>query len=183
RGGSQHFQVFLGPTRVDSVKVDIAVRRTLAGAPETRSLTSAVDLPWPIDWPTVRLYPLIDHIADKICALYERHPNGTSIRYRDLADLLLISQQEEVSGQATYQALHQEADHRRQRGIDLILPKSFEAPGSDWHDNYPNVAALVIGLQGCRTFPEAAQAADTFLTPLLNGSVQGNWNPVNAAWL
>ncbi|MGW7674707.1 nucleotidyl transferase AbiEii/AbiGii toxin family protein, partial [Streptomyces sp. NPDC054775] len=31
RGGSQHFQVFLGPTRVDSVKVDIAVRRTLAG--------------------------------------------------------------------------------------------------------------------------------------------------------
>jgi hypothetical protein len=33
RGGSQYFQVYLGPSRVDGVKVDIAVRRTLVGTP------------------------------------------------------------------------------------------------------------------------------------------------------
>ncbi|MFJ3825976.1 nucleotidyl transferase AbiEii/AbiGii toxin family protein [Streptomyces nodosus] len=182
RGGSQYFEVYLGPTRVDSVKVDITVRRSLAGAPETLRLASAVDLPWPIDWPTVRLYPLIDHIADKICALYERHGDGSSSRYRDLADLLLISQQEAVDGPTAYQAVHQEAELRRQRGIDLTLPKNFEAPGAAWHDHYPTAAALVIGLQGCRTFPEAAHAAEVFLNPLLDGSVRGNWDPSKCTW-
>jgi Domain of unknown function (DUF1814). len=182
RGGSQHFQVFLGPTHVDNVKVDITVRRSLTGTPEVRPLASAVDLPWPIDWPTVRLYPLIDHIADKICALYERHGDGGSSRYRDLADLLLISQQETVDGATAYQAVHQEAELRRQRGLDLVLPKSFEAPGTSWPKYYPAAAALVIGLQGCRTFPEAAEAAEVFLNPLLDGSVRGNWDPAKGAW-
>lgn len=182
RGGSQHFQVFLGPTRVDGVKVDIAVRRTLTGVPEMTPLVSAVDLPWPVDWPTVRLYPLIDHIADKVCALYERHGVGASSRYRDLADLLLISQQEEVNGPAVYQAIHQEAAQRRQRGTDVTLPRSFEPPGPDWHDKYPSAAALVLGLQGCRTFSEASQAAKAFLDPLLDATVTGNWNPASATW-
>ncbi|MBD9704123.1 nucleotidyl transferase AbiEii/AbiGii toxin family protein [Streptomyces caniscabiei] len=182
RGGSQHFQVFLGPTRVDGVKVDIAVRRTLTGAPETTPLVSAVDLPWPVDWPVVRLYPLIDHIADKVCALYERHPQGTSSRYRDLADLLLISQREKINGAAACQAIHQEAEQRRQGGIDVTLPRSFEVPGPDWHDKYPSAAALVLGLQGCRTLPEAVQAAQTFLDPLLDSTVAGDWDPARAAW-
>ncbi|MET9116643.1 nucleotidyl transferase AbiEii/AbiGii toxin family protein [Streptomyces longwoodensis] len=182
RGGSQHFEVFLGPTRVDRVKVDITVRRALAGTPEIVPLASAVDLPWPVDWPTVRLYPLIDHIADKICALYERHGDEGSSRYRDLADLLLISQQEKVDGSIAYQALHQEAELRRQRGIDLKLPKNFQVPGTAWHDRYPAAAALVVGLQGCRTFSQAAEAAEVFLNPLLDGSVRGNWDPSEGAW-
>jgi Nucleotidyl transferase AbiEii toxin, Type IV TA system len=182
RAGSQHFDVYLGPTRVDGVKVDIAVRRTLAGSPETVPLTSAVDLPWPVDWPTVRLYPLIDHIADKVCALYERHGEGTSNRYRDLADILLISQQEKINGTAAHRALHQEAEQRRQRGTDLTLPPSFEAPGADWHDKYPSAAALVLGLRDCRTLPEAARAAQGFLNPLLDGTATGDWDPASAVW-
>ncbi|MEU6540791.1 nucleotidyl transferase AbiEii/AbiGii toxin family protein [Streptomyces sp. NPDC047000] len=182
RGGSQYFEVYLGPSRVDSVKVDITVRRSLAGTPETLPLAPVVDLLWPIDWPVVRLYPLIDHIADKICALYERHGDESSSRYRDLADLLLISQQETVDGPTAYQAVHQEAELRRQRGIDLTLPRNFEAPGAAWHDHYPAAAALVIGLQGCRTFPEAGQAAEIFLNPLLDGSVRGNWDPLKGTW-
>jgi hypothetical protein len=43
-------------------------------------------------WPDVRLYPLADHVADKVCAMYEWHNGNASGRYRDLADLLLISQ-------------------------------------------------------------------------------------------
>ncbi|MFE5402970.1 hypothetical protein ACFQ9Z_16765 [Streptomyces sp. NPDC056580] len=109
--------------------------------------------------------------------MYERHGDEGSSRYRDLADLLLISQQETVDGPTVYQAVHQEAELRRQRGVDLDLPKNFEAPGAAWPRYYPAAAALVIGLQGCRTFPEAAQAAETFFNPLLDGSVRGNWDP------
>jgi hypothetical protein len=39
-----------------------------------------------------RAYPLADHVADKACAIFERHgPTGTpSTRYKDLVDLVAI---------------------------------------------------------------------------------------------
>ncbi|MEU3098820.1 nucleotidyl transferase AbiEii/AbiGii toxin family protein, partial [Streptomyces sp. NPDC006967] len=185
RGGAQHFHVFLGTRRVDSLKVDLVVGRTLAGVPETRTLQSAVDIAWPVDWPQVRLYPVIDHIADKICAMYERRGKDGehgSNRYRDLADLLLISQQEAVPGQAVGQALHREAERRRSLGTRVVLPASFEAPGPDWHDKYPLQAAVVLGLQGCGSFAEAATAAAAFIDPMLSGTAHGTWNPHQKTW-
>ncbi|MEU7723077.1 hypothetical protein [Streptomyces tibetensis] len=56
---------------------------------------------------------------------------------------------------------------------------------------HPRLAAAVaaalftgasLGLQGCRTFPEAAHAAEIFLNPLLDGSVRGNWDPSTGTW-
>jgi predicted nucleotidyltransferase component of viral defense system len=185
RGSAQHFKVFCGTAEVASIKVDLVVGRTLSGTPEVRTLKSAVDIEWPVNWPDVRLYPVIDHIADKICAMYERHGDNAqfgSNRYRDLADLLLISQQETIPGQAGTQALHREAERRRRSGTSIVLPTAFEAPGSDWHDGYPKQAALVIGLQGCATYAAAAQAAAAFINPMLDQSAQGNWNPHDATW-
>ncbi|MBI0316875.1 nucleotidyl transferase AbiEii/AbiGii toxin family protein [Streptomyces javensis] len=185
RGGAQSFAVYLGARKAADIKVDLVVGRTLAGRPETRTLKSAVDLEWPVDWPQVRLYPVIDHVADKICAMYERHgPKGQhgSNRYRDLADLLLITQQETIEGQEAHQALHREADRRRALGLSVALPEAFESPGPDWPTRYPEQASLVLGLVGCHTFPEAAQAAASFVDPLFDGSVRGTWNPQVAAW-
>jgi hypothetical protein len=181
RGGAQYFKVSCGTAHVADIKVDLVVGRTLSGTPETRPLKSAVD----IEWPDVRLYPVIDHVADKICAMYERHGDNAqfgSSRYRDLADLLLISQQEAVPGQAVTQALHGEAERRRQNGTTLVLPTAFEAPGPDWHDGYPKQAALVVGLRGCGTYAEAAQAAAAFINPMLNQTAQGTWNPDDSVW-
>jgi hypothetical protein len=185
RGGAQHFEVYLGSSKVDGFKVDLVVGRTLSGTPEIRTLKSAVDLAWPVDWPDVTLYPVIDHVADKICAMYERHGAARlgSSRYRDLADLLLISQQETLPATATHQALHREAARRRDNGMLLTLPAAFEAPGSDWHDGYPAQAALVLGLQGCRSYAEAATTAAVFLNPLPDGTAGGAWNPNQAAWV
>ncbi|WP_326793432.1 hypothetical protein OHA79_44635 (plasmid) [Streptomyces sp. NBC_00841] len=105
-----------------------------------------------------------------------------SNRYRDLADLLLITQQETVEGRHVHEALHREADRRRGLGTTVRLPDTFESPGPDWPDNYPNQAALVLGLQGCRTFAEAGKAAEVFLNPLFDGSVAGTWNPQYGSW-
>ncbi|MFG2815637.1 nucleotidyl transferase AbiEii/AbiGii toxin family protein [Streptomyces sp. NPDC048410] len=184
RGGAQYFRVFLGTALVDTIKVDLVVGRTLSDVPEVRTLKSAVDIEWPVDWPEVRLYPVIDHIADKICAMYERHGQKGefgSNRYRDLADVLLISQQEAVPARVT-QTLHREAERRRVNGTQVILPASFEAPGPDWHGGYPKQAALVVGLQGCRTYGEAAKAAALFIDPMLDRTARGTWNPLSATW-
>jgi hypothetical protein len=185
RGGAQYFKVFLGPTQAAHIKVDLVVGRTLAGVPETRALKSAVDIEWPVDWPQVRLYPVIDHVADKICAMYERHGDGgkySSSRYRDLADLLLISQQEIIDGPGAQRALLREAERRNATGTSVILPQTFQIPSPDWHENYPAAAKLVLGLRGCRTLAEAAEAAAAFVDPLLSTSAHGRWNPAKALW-
>jgi hypothetical protein len=98
KGAEQPFDVYLGTTKVHSVKVDVVVGRTVTGVPEQRTLRPIVGLQWPVEWPQAMIYPVVDHVTDKICAMYERHPSGTSIRYRDLADLLLLSQQETLDG-------------------------------------------------------------------------------------
>lgn len=72
------------------VKVDLVVRRTVTSVPVRRPLIPAVSLHWPADsWPDVMLYPVADHVADKVCAIYELHGERKrpSTRYRDLADL------------------------------------------------------------------------------------------------
>lgn len=182
RGGAQYFTVFLGTQQVATLKVDLVVGRALSGTPEIRTLQSAVDLEWPVDWPDVRLYPVIDHIADKICAMYERHGESGSSRYRDLADLLLISQREAVPGPAVTRTLHSEVERRQQAGIRVVLPVGFTVPGPGWPDNYPRQAALVVGLRGCGSYAEAEQAAAAFINPMLNGTAKGTWNPHHAAW-
>ncbi|MEV6013756.1 nucleotidyl transferase AbiEii/AbiGii toxin family protein [Streptomyces sp. NPDC051976] len=185
RGGAQHFDVALGPTQAAHIKVDLVVGRNLMGIPEVRELTPPVAVEWPSDWPMVRLYPVLDHIADKICAMYERHgENGkfASNRYRDLADLLLLTQQETVQAAAARDAIRREANRRTATGIPVQLPPRFEAPAPDWPTGYPQQATLVLGLNGCRTYEEAARAAGAFLDPLLDGSATGCWQPDRATW-
>ncbi|MGH3434071.1 MAG: hypothetical protein ACRDQB_14680, partial [Thermocrispum sp.] len=87
-----------------------------------------------------------------------------------MADLLLISQQEALHGAEAHQALHREAARRARTGIHIELPPTFEVPDATWRRNYPQQAALVLGLQGCRTLDEALTAADTFATPLLDAT-------------
>ena len=68
-----------------------------------------LDLPG-IAAPDYRVYPIADHIADKLCALVEDapardRPAQASTRYRDLADLAVIAQTQPVDGDALRTAL------------------------------------------------------------------------------
>ncbi len=185
RGGAQHFDVYVGIRKAEHIKVDVVVGRPLAGTPELRSLRPAVPMEWPDEWPTVRLYPVLDHIADKICAMYERHNGAPSNRFRDLPDLLLMSQQETIDGKTARAVLHNEAQRRRNLGTELQLPaQRFEIPDPSWTETaYRKAAALVIGLNGSRTLETATAAAHAFVTPLLTDETIGRWDPHLGQWL
>lgn len=147
--------------------------------PTRTRLIPSVSIPWPDTWPEVLLYPLVDHISDKICAMYEPHEGG-STRARDLVDLLLISQKETVVGRDVQFAMKSEV--QRRQGTALRLPSAFHVPSDRWPPLYAKAAAAAKGLRECQTLDEAAKAADIFLTPLLSGSDPGIWNPETAAW-
>lgn len=183
RGGAQYFGVYIGNGLAATIKVDVVIGRRLTGQPERRQLRSAVSMEWPDDWPKVLLYPVVDHVADKICAMYEWHNQAPSSRYRDLADLLLISQQEVIDGPLARQVLRSEAVRRLGLGNDLRLPDEFEVPDRSWNDrNYGAAAALVSGLVGCRNLRAASVVARAFVTPLLGEIPLGQWDPQEARW-
>jgi hypothetical protein len=76
--------------------------------------------------------------------MYERHLRVegepvASTRYRDLADLLLISQSSQVDGAAVQAALQSEVARRTALGkVVLTLPERFEVPDpATWELGYP----------------------------------------------
>lgn len=166
------------------VKIDLVVKRTVTANPVRRPLVPAVSLAWPDSWPEVVLYPMADHIADKICAMYEWHGQGKpSTRFRDLADLLLISQQEALAGAQIRAALAGERVRRLGEGVDLRLPGAFEVPDrAAWTAGYARAARDVTGLVGCATLAEARAAAEVFVTPLLGPADPGFWDPAAPGW-
>ncbi|MFF9011020.1 nucleotidyl transferase AbiEii/AbiGii toxin family protein [Streptomyces goshikiensis] len=181
-GIMQAFEVNIGSRPVLSLHVDLVTGKNVTADPATFQLMPRPDLPWPTEWPPILLYPVVDHLADKICAMYEWHRNAPSSRHRDLADILLISQNETIDAAAAHHALHAEVAFRLRAGTDLRMPAKFEMPARGWRDGYAEAAKDVAGLNGCATWTSAEFSAAAFITPLLGEAFRGTWHPDKSDW-
>ena len=126
-----------------------------------------------------RAYPLVDHVADKACAIFERHGTaGTlSLRCRDLVDLVAIVLAAPVEADPQLTALRSEAQRR-----GLQLPGCFAVPDRGlWQSGYAAEAGRSL-LPMARTLDEAIAMVTPFLDPLLAGTARGRWDPQNARW-
>jgi hypothetical protein len=125
-------------------------------------------------------YPLVDHIADKVAATYERYGTADmpSTRYRDLIDLVSIVTGAAVPAAGQLTALVSEFERRR-----LTLPTAFDVPDRHlWESGYAAEARrslLTIG----RTLNEALTLVRPFIDPLLNGTATGAWDPESRLWV
>jgi hypothetical protein len=181
------FKVQLGGRPINTpVSVDVVTNRVPLGQPTYKRLEPAVPLDWPTGYPVVALYPMVDHVADKVCAMYEMHGTDHTIpstRYRDLVDLLLIAHREPLDGPLVHLALRTEVRRRRARGTVLDLPSTFTIPGTNWPTGYRTAAAKVAGLANYRTIELAAGLAHTLLDPLLGpDDPPQRWNPRRLGW-
>lgn len=134
--------------------------------------------------PEIRLLPLELQLADKICAMFERHGvNGElfSSRSRDLADIAMIAMQQPVDGGELHAALAAEAQRRAGARLVNGLPATFllmDAQVDQWRATWTKSAR-----KAPVSFDEAVAIADRFLTPVLAGDVeQVHWSPVTGAW-
>jgi nucleotidyltransferase AbiEii toxin of type IV toxin-antitoxin system len=126
-----------------------------------------------------RVYPLVDHIADKVCAILERHgpTEAPSTRFRDLVDLVAIVVAASVDAAPQMAALRSEAERR-----GLQLPKRFAAPDRAlWEPGYAAEAGRSL-LPMARTLDEALATVAPCLDPLLGGTARGRWDPRNGRW-
>ncbi|MFF5986984.1 nucleotidyl transferase AbiEii/AbiGii toxin family protein [Prauserella flavalba] len=179
------FDVYSGTKSSGAVAVDIVANLRPQGEP----YRSQLELPFVIDLgdhsaPEIRMWPLEDHVADKIAAMYERHRGYPSSRVKDLVDLVLVALRAELDGATTHAALHAEVDRRRAADVDITLPPQFEIPErASWASGYqaavrstPALTKQYPTLQDCE--PLMAE----LVTPLLGPRAPGRWNPDEGRW-
>lgn len=126
-----------------------------------------------------RAYPLVDHVADKVAAMYERHGNAQmpSTRYRDLVDLVAIVTGATVAADAQAAALTSEFERR-----GLTIPTHFDVPDRGlWETGYAAEVKRSI-LDTAATLDDALTIVGRFLDPILGGSAEGSWDSTTLRW-
>lgn len=176
-GYSVHFDVFVGAKRKHPLRVDLVVN--VAATDEADVVAPATTLSLPkLQSHAYRLYPVVDQIADKVCAtlvLYGGHPSS---REKDLVDIVVLAVTQDIDGAKLRCALLVEARNR-----NLTLPAQFVIPPT-WGSRYAKLAAP---LQVCKRFRDIGSAAtlgSKFLDPVLSGQVAGRtWKHDLLEWL
>lgn len=177
------FDVQLANKGMGTISVDLVAGLAPLGNPVVRPLPSplGIDLDERVQ---VRLYPVTDHVADKVCAMYETHTGGMpSSRVKDLVDLIVIALNEEIDGHTTQLAIRSEFKRRRNSGTNITLPAAFEVPDPpSWRGSYSTQARTVAGLEQYRTLKQARPLADRFISPLLTEATPGRWQSATLSW-
>ncbi|MHA6798526.1 nucleotidyl transferase AbiEii/AbiGii toxin family protein [Bounagaea algeriensis] len=178
---SVKFTPSVGPKRHNTITVDLVTDMDPVGQPVTRPLEPLFDLPF--GEVELQLVSLEDHLADKCCAMYEQHNGAPSSRVKDLVDLVYAISQDTVDGHLLAQAISKEVQRRQAQHTDIDLPDRFTVPERrSWAGGYSTQASTMDGPDHLHSFDAAADLADRFLTPLLQGDSVGRWNPTAGRW-
>jgi Nucleotidyl transferase AbiEii toxin, Type IV TA system len=172
-------KAFVGNTVWSEFHVDLVGNDLrMTGEPENVPSLACVAMP-DVTQSGYRVYPLTDHVADKVCATFEKHgaTGQASARYKDLVDLVAIVQAASIKAQPQMVAIRSEAKRR-----GLQLPREFMVPDRIlWEPGYLAAASRSI-LPVARTLDEALEIVGPFLNPLLQGVAIGTWDPRESRW-
>lgn len=171
---------FIGSAVWAQFHVDLAgAELVMTGEPEAVPPLARVAMP-DVEQHGYRAYPLVDHIADKIAAMFQLYGEQQmpSTRYKDLVDLVAILTEASVLADAQREALQSEAQRR-----GITLPPSFDVPDRDlWEKGYAAEAARSL-LPIAPTLDEALDVVRPFIDPLLNGTAAGRWHSDHGRWV
>jgi len=155
--------------------VDVVVEDTMTGAVEQIPTAALVTMPG-ITRPTVRLYPITDHIADKVLAAVSTYgPRQLpSSRVRDLVDLAIHARTTAPLAGELAAAI---TAKRLARQVAAFT--EFTTPPT-WASTYPKQSPASLAPP---TYGEALAEVSAFLDPVLDGTAQGCWDPDQKAWV
>ena len=175
-------RALLGGREFETFSIDLTTRRHIDAPIDQVPLKPIIDHETLRDLPSVPTTPIEPHLADKICALYERHGQDggkASTRYRDLADIVRIVAAIPFDAARLTVVLQREAGRR-----EMTLPNRLRAPSGDWVAAFPRSAAGFAeysreywDLNAALTF------CSTCLDEILNGGrTSGTWDPDHRSW-
>lgn len=125
--------------------------------------------------PTLRIYPIETHIAEKLHA-YTMPRTRPNSRVKDLPDIALLATAQAVDAKRLRDALDLTFTFRRTHPLPGTLPW----PPQAWETPYAAIARE--DRLAWPTLEELMTAAKAFLDPVLAGSLNASWNPGTWTW-
>lgn len=155
--------------------VDVAFGDPILGDPEVVTADDVLGFVG-IEPPTLRLYPVETHIAEKLHA-YTMPRARPSSRVKDLPDIALLASVGALEANRLAEALEQTFTFRKTHA----LPASLPSPNAAWETPY---AAMAKADQlTWSTLADVTAAAKAFLDPILAGEHQAQWDPTFWRWV
>lgn len=180
-GRSLLFDVYLGARRIMPVSVDLV---------SDEIPLEHIDMLDPIDrmqvgdldscaYPT---YPAERAIADKVCAIIERHGGRPSSRVKDFVDIIIYAMSVDVSYNALARALSREAASRHLAlGDEFLLPAEW---GVAHERQYRSLSANNRLFEAAPSLEEGLDMAKRFLDPAIRVTDKREfWSHVELRWL
>ncbi|PHP53746.1 nucleotidyl transferase AbiEii/AbiGii toxin family protein [Actinomyces ruminis] len=174
-------RVLLGASEFSRFSIDITTRRHINGPVDRLTPAPIIQHETIADLPPVPTVPVENHLADKICAIYELHgeTRTASTRYRDLADIVRIIVNLDFDAARLSEVVDHESSRRR-----IPRPTALVSPSPGWERAYS------IQAREFAEFPAALYSLDASLKvaaacldEVLNGSRrQGRWDHTSAQW-
>ena len=154
--------------------VDIVVGEPIAGEPDVVTASDVLGFAG-VPPPELRLYPIENHVAEKLHAytLPRARPNT---RVKDLPDLSLIASHGSFRSQSLRLALEQTFTFRGTHP----LPSSFPEPLAAWA--VPYAAMAREDELPWPTLGDVTRAAREFLEPVLRGDAGPTWDREGWSW-
>lgn len=170
------FNVFIGVAKKGKVQIDLAVGVGMTGTVQTSYPSTRLDLPR-LTSHRYRLFPVVDQIADKVCATMSDYEGRPSTREKDLVDLVVFAMTQDVDGTALERAISAECGLR-----GMELSERFVVP-PNWGNGYAKLSKPVPYCADYRTVDAAMMLMRAFLDPVLRGEARGmEWSPESRSW-
>ena len=173
----------IGRREFERFPVDVVAGLAMTGEPDETPPLLSMDING-LRQPHYRVYPLADHIADKVCAIYKTHStsDGTLIassRIKDFVDLAIIATTQSVDAASLRRALVSELARNH-----LAMPEHFAVPDeARWAPGYEHIANSTPALTAYRTYDQGRGLVAQLLDPILNNTAHSTWQPQNQTWV
>jgi hypothetical protein len=154
--------------------VDVAFGDPLVGEPDIIMAEDTLGFAG-IAPPTLRLYPVVSHIAEKVHALTMPRSRPNS-RVRDLPDIALLATTGPIEGKLLRQAIDTTFEFRSTHPIPTTTP----IPPGFWEAPYATMAAA--DQLPWATLGQVTEAVALFLDPILGPDVSVTWDPATWSW-
>ncbi|WP_136709571.1 nucleotidyl transferase AbiEii/AbiGii toxin family protein [Agromyces sp. H66] len=170
------FDVYIGADRKEPLHVDLVVGVIVTDEVTVAAPANRLDLPR-LPSNDYRLYPVVDQIADKVCATMSEYGGKPSSREKDLVDLVVLAKTQTVNADALRRAIDAEARVRSQAPFaELTIPQA-------WGRAYSREAKDVPYCADFRIVELARELMQAFIDPVLRDEASGlNWSPESLTW-
>lgn len=170
------FETYIGTSPKGRLNVDLVVSAGITGEIVVVQPANRLALPRlaSVDY---RLYPVVDQIADKVCATVADYAGKPSSREKDLVDLVILALTHDVDARSLASAVHAEA---RRRALEPISTLTVPA---GWGARYAKEIGSTPYGRDFGTIEAAAGLMCEFLDPVLDGRVTtGTWSHRPLTW-